>query len=500
MKKKKTKILVPLIFILIFLIVLLSTLRKFSLAQNTNISSDIYIIENNIITNISPKTNIELYKKYFELENCYIKITNELDQEINSGYIYTGSKTVVYNNENTVINTYTNIITGDITKDGIITENDIESLAEYLITNNNLNEYELKAIDINKDSIIKINDLTLIEQLMNSEYTNLEFNKEELTIMTNEQERIIPTITPNIILEQNLVWTSSDENVSTVDESGKITGIEEGETTITAITKDGKKSKTIKVIVDNTPILEKQSINLHSGGDVKEVSIKAVDYNDLTCTSDNTDVATCKIQDKKLILTPINDGTTKVTVSSPRYGNTQINVATLFTSFTVFPKAWCITPRTSAGGGTISGFNFGTITVKSISDTEIVKNGYIFNIGGRKTFGIETNFKTGDAQIVFTESNGHNNVTFTAKVYILKLETTFGTTTIGNNLIIRITNENTGELSCTSSNEENATCTIENNNLIINPIKEGTVSITVNGEKCGNETYNLTIQNEEVAP
>ena len=495
MKRKKHKILIPTTFILIFLIVLLFTLRKFSLAQDVNISSQIYNIENNVITNISPKTNIELYKKYFDLENCYIKITNESNQEITSGYIYTGSKTIIYNNENSIINTYTNIITGDITKDGIINENDIKALAKHLI-NNNLNDYELIATDINKDNQVKINDLTLLEETLNSEYINLELDNEQLTLMTNEQTRIIPTIKPNIILDQNLVWTSNNENVAIVDDSGKITAKNEGEAIITAITKDGEKSKTVSIKVDNTPKLSKSSTTLHTGGDPKEIPIRAVDYNELTCESENTNIVTCQIQDKKLILSPINDGTTKVKVISPTYGLAEINVNTLYTYFTLFPKSWCLKPRESHAGGIISGFNFGNLSVKSISDRNIIINAII----SRYSFGIEAWNNTGDAQIIFTESNGHSNVTFTAKVYKLNLESKSGTTTIGNDITIAITSANTGDLSCTSSDPETATCTIENNELSIKPLKTGKVTITVNGNKCGSETYNLTITEEGDTP
>ena len=496
MKKKKGKILIPTIFILIFLIVLISNIRKFSLATNINITSKIYLIENNIITNISSKTNIDLYKKYFDLDNCYIKITNESNEEINSGYIYTGSKTVVYNNEGSIINTYTNIVIGDITKDGIVNEKDLKSLAKYLINNNNLNEYEIKAIDINKDNQIKINDLTLLEDTINSKYISLELDKEELTIMTTDNERIIPTINPNIILNQNLNWSSSDETIAAIDESGKITAKREGTVTITATTKDNELSRNIELIIDNTPKLEKNSITLYTGGDKQEISIKAVNYNELSCISENTDVATCEIQDKNLILTPINDGTTKVKVISPTYGTVEITVKTLYTYFTVFPKSWCLKPRESHAGGIISGFNFGNLSVESISDESVIIRAVI----SRYSLGIESWTNTGDADVIFTESNGHNKVKFTAHVYKLDLASKSGTTTVGNNITVEITSDNTGDLSCTSNNSEIATCNIENSTLSITPIKDGEVTITINGSKCGSEEYRLTVTKEGDTP
>ena len=496
MKKKHHKILIPIALVLIFFIVLLSTIRNFSLASDINISSKIYKIENNTITNISPRTNIELYEKYFDLENCYIKVTNELNIELTSGYVYTGSKTIVYNNTNEIIETYTNIITGDITKDGLVDIDDITTLSEYLITNNNLSEIELNAIDINNDNEVKINDLTLLEDTINSEYNNLLLDKESITLMTNETERLIPTIEPNIILNQNLIWSSSNESIATIDESGKIFPHRVGETTITATTKDGNLSKTATITIDNTPILDSTAETLYTGGDNKEISIKAVDYDNLRCESDNENIVTCEIQNKRLILSPINDGVTKVKVISPTYGYAEINIETLYTYFTIFPKAWCLTPRSSASGGIISGFNFGDLSVKSISDRNIIINAII----SRNSFGVEAWNNTGDAQVVFTESNGHNNATFTAHVYRLNLSQKSGTTTIGNNIEVDITSANTGDLSCTSSDNETATCTIENNNLTITPIKVGNATITVNGSQCGSENYTLTIVEEGDTP
>lgn len=496
MKKKNHKILIPIALVLIFLIVLLSTIRKFSLASDVNISSKIYKIENNTITNISPKTNIDLYKKYFDLDNCHIKVTNELNIELTSGYVYTGSKTVVYNNTNEIIETYTNIITGDITKDGLVDIDDITALSKYLIENNNLSDNELKAIDINNDNVVKINDLTLLEDTINSEYKELTLDKEELTLMTNETNRLIPTIKPNIILNQNLIWTSSNENIASIDESGKIFPHNVGETTITATTKDGKLSKNVTIKVDNTPILSKDSISIYRGGNPEEIEIKAVDYDDLICTPENSSLVSCQIKNNKLIINNISDGKTKVRVTSPTYGSVEINVEVIFTYFTVFPKAWCLKPRESHAGGIISGFNFGDLSVKSISDRNILINAII----SRSSFGIEAWENTGDAQVVFTESNGHNDVTFTAHVYKLSLSHKSGTTTVGNNIEVAITSANTGDLSCKSNDTEIATCSIEENKLTIIPQKVGATTITVAGTKCGSENYTLTVEEEGDTP
>ena len=491
MKKKRTNILVSLVFILNFLIVLLSTIKKFTFASNIEFKTDIYNISNNTITNISPNTSINLFKKYFDINNCYLKIINENDIELTSGNIYTGTKTLVYNSANNLVGTYTNIITGDITKDGIVNIEDLNKLQKHLDKEITLTDIEIKAIDINKDNSITIEDLDTINDYLNSSYSSLQLNKTEITLVTNETERIIYTVSPNIILNQNLNWTSSNTSVATVDETGKIIAINQGETTITATTKDNSLSKTARVIVDNRPKLSQQSLTTYRGAYDSEIPISALNYNELTCTIDNPNIASCSIEDKKLILRPIDDGQTIVKVISPTYGETELNLEVLFTSFTMFPKEGCIEKNNSIGASIIvSGFNFGSISTKSISDRNIVMNASLY----RKSISILTGNKAGDARIIFTESNGHNEVGFTAKVYKLSLSAQNGTTPLnGKKLVVKITNENAGDLSCVSSNNNVATCKIENDYLTITQVSEGTSNIRIIGNKCGETTYTATI-------
>ena len=486
-KKKNKKTRIPsIIFILTILIILLIIIRKYTLASNINISSEIYKIEDNTIKNISIKTSKELFEKYFDLENCYLKVFNKNNEEITNGYIYTGSNTVFYNENNEPIKSYTNIVEGDITNDGEINNEDLTKLATYLTNNIDLPSYNIKSSDINNDNSVKINDLTLIENYNNSNYESLSLNIDNITMMTGDTKRIIPTIIPNIILNQNLNWQSNNDNI-TIDESGKITAIKEGTSIVTATTKDRKVSKEVHITVDNTPILSENSISLYRGETPREIDIKAIDYEDLTCSVEKEELAACEISNKKLIITSLSDGETNITVTSPTYGSTSIQVNIIFTSFTIFPKAWCLEPRTSVGGGIISGFNFGTLSVKNISDREIIVNSLI----NRHGFSVEAGNKTGDAIITFTESNGNNTVNFTAQVYKLSLEKS--SSTINTTIDINITNENTGSLTCTSNNEEIATCSITDNKLNIVPIGIGETIITVKGEKCGSVTHTLTV-------
>ncbi|MBR3162337.1 MAG: Ig-like domain-containing protein [Bacilli bacterium] len=483
---------ISIIFIFSFIIVFI-LIRNNSLASDIIFTSKNYNIDGNTITNISPNTSTTLFNKYFDTNNCSIIVTNENNEPLTSGFIYTGSKTNVYDSNSNLINSYTNIVTGDINYDGLVDVKDMETLATYLIEENNLDDYQKKAIDLSNDNQIKINDLTLLEEYLNSGYKSISFNEDEVVLMSNEQERLVPSINPNIILNQNLNWTSSNEDAITVDETGKITAVNEGESIITATTKDGAIQATKKIIVDNTPRLETDTINVFTGPKTTSVAIKAIDYENLTCSTDDASIATCIISDKNVIISAVGEGTTKIRVTSPYYDSSELVVNTTFVYFSVQPKVSCLPPNVSSGGGAIVAFGVDTTSLKSISDREVVRYAYIY----RNSISVETGSKYGDANITYIEHNGNNESTIKVYVYNLSLATSVGTTTIGNDLTTTINAQNAGNLSCTSSNPSIATCTIEDNNLIVTPVAAGEANIQVKGNKCGEVYYKATITDTE---
>lgn len=489
MKKKKIiKItIIPIILIIIiFLIILLTIIKTYSLDSEISYESPIYKIEDNYIYNISPYTSISLYKKYFDLENCSIEVVDENNNKLESDYIYNGSKTLIYDTYNNVIQTYTNIIIGDINPDGEIDSTDINELASYLIKRQDQEEYQIKAMDINSNNEIKVSDLVLLKDTLANGYQSLTLNKDNVLLMTNEQERLIPTITPNKILNQNLTWTSSDTTIATIDESGTITPLQEGETTINATTSDGKVTATSKVTIDNTIRLSETAKTAYIGGAEASVQIKAVDYEGLTCTSQNENIATCEIKDKKLIINAIGDGNTTITVKSPTNGTATLELNIIDTYFRLFPKYSCLPTNVTAGPGTISSFDSGTIELFQITDRNIIKNGYIANNG----FYITTGQTTGLAQVTFKENNGNKTATVTIDVYNLKIPSIGGVGYAGGEeFSSEIVAENTGELSCSSPDETIATCRIEDNKIIVTPLKEGVLYMDVKGTKCGTTTY-----------
>ena len=88
-----------------------------------------------------------------------------------------------------------------------------------------------------------------------------------LTLNGNETYRVKATVQPSNATTRTLRWESSDNNVATVDISGKITALRGGEATITCATVDGsEKTASINVLVSPFTIGKKEyTINEKTG-------------------------------------------------------------------------------------------------------------------------------------------------------------------------------------------------------------------------------------------
>jgi pectate lyase len=80
-------------------------------------------------------------------------------------------------------------------------------------------------------------------------------NGGDITIAKDgDTKELFVTITPSNATEQRVTWTSSDENVATVDQKGLLTARTAGTTTVTARAIDGSgKTASVKVTVENLP-------------------------------------------------------------------------------------------------------------------------------------------------------------------------------------------------------------------------------------------------------
>ena len=142
------------------------------------------IINNDIITlyaqwDLLEEINISYYdvdnnKKYIDSiklnttsnsmkENMNINPLYNVLIDTKNNYVYTGSKTKIYYNDNLLIQ-YTNIVRGDINGDALVNSADLLKVRQHLLNLKVLTKENLYAADINKDNAVNSADLLRVRQ------------------------------------------------------------------------------------------------------------------------------------------------------------------------------------------------------------------------------------------------------------------------------------------------------------------------------------------------
>lgn len=116
--------------------------------------------------------------------------------------------------------------------------------------------------------------------------------------------------------QPEVVYISGDENIATVDENGVITGVAEGETTITAAVGELSASRTVSVIIPVESLTaEDASLHLADGAAALAYTVTPEHFTgELTFASTDETIVTV---DADGLLTPMAVGDTTVTVTAP---------------------------------------------------------------------------------------------------------------------------------------------------------------------------------------
>ncbi len=83
------------------------------------------------------------------------------------------------------------------------------------------------------------------------EVSEVKLNIEEIQLLPNDTRQLTATVLPESTSNKNVIWTTDNERVATVSNSGLVTAISLGEAKITATTEVGEKTATCKVNVVN---------------------------------------------------------------------------------------------------------------------------------------------------------------------------------------------------------------------------------------------------------
>lgn len=144
--------------------------------------------------------------------------------------------------------------------------------------------------------------------------TSITLNKSELPLVKGASETLVATVKPDDATDKTVSWSSSNTDVASVDQTGKVTALAGGSAVITA--KAGEKEATCAVTV-TVPVesisLDKTSITLvEEQSTVITATVKPDDASDKTVTwsSNNPNVATV---DQTGVVTAVGVGNAIIT-------------------------------------------------------------------------------------------------------------------------------------------------------------------------------------------
>lgn len=262
-------------------------------------------------------------------------------------------------------------------------------------------------------------------------------------------------------------WTSSDESVATVDETGTVTAVAAGEADVTASVKDADiaASTHIKVVVTPTDVVAPESIDLVTNGEnTKSLDAKLV-------PADATDVKLAYESSDESIATV--DETGKVTAVA----NGECTITTYVTAKTEDAEA----SELSA-------------VVVEAADSEEVDDSVA-------TMPEDLAAMDSAFGVVLENLKAETKVTVTTNVEGITLDKTEGVLTVGNTVTVTaiVTPDTATNASVTWSSSDEAIATVDSEGKIT-AVAPGTATITAvsDSNPDANATYAVTVQAKKV--
>ena len=264
-----------------------------------------------------------------------------------------------------------------------------------------------------------------------------------------------------------VAWTSSDESVATVDETGTVTAVAAGEANVTASVKDADiaASTHIKVVVTPTGVAAPESIDLVTNGEnTKDLDAKLV-------PADATDVKLAYESSDESVATV--DETGKVTAVA----NGECTITTYVTAKTEDAEA----SELSA-------------VVVEAADSEEVDDSVA-------TMPEDLAAMDSAFGVVLENLKAETKVTVTTNVEGITLDKTEGVLTVGNTVTVTatVTPDTATNASVTWSSSDEAIATVDSEGKIT-AVAPGTATITAvsDSNPDANATYAVTVQAKKV--
>ena len=334
-------------------------------------------------------------------------------------------------------------------------------------------------------------------------------NVTEQTISEGETLALTASVTPENASNKTLSWTSSDENVATVDANGLVTAVKEGTATITVKATDGSNTSASCTITVKAPVVLVEGITLNATeqtlteGETFALTASVTPENatnkSLAWTSSDENVATV---DANGLVTAVKEGTATITVKATDGSNTSASCTITVKAPVVLVEGITLnaTEQTLTEGETFA--LTASITPENATNKSLAWTSSDESVATVDANGLVTAVKEGTATITAKATDGSNasaSCTITVKSAVVLVEgitlnATEQTLAIGETfaLTASVTPENATNknLAWTSSDENVA---IVDANGLVTAVKEGTATITVKATDGSNVTAQCTI-------
>ena len=202
---------------------------------------------------------------------------------------------------------------------------------------------------------------------------NLELEKgseKALTVEYQTEKETTEEALQKAAAKLTLLWTSSDEAVATVDDTGNVTAVAPGEAQITAATEDGKLSATcpVTVGVGVTEVTAPETLELQMGKtETSKLDASAVpdDSTNVTFAYESSDEAVATV-DAAGEVKAVGEGECVITIKATGFGTT---TAEAQTKVTVKPAEPVATKTASSGKESSSKNNTSKTATSKTSST-----------------------------------------------------------------------------------------------------------------------------------
>lgn len=248
--------------------------------------------------------------------------------------------------------------------------------------------------------------------------TGVTLDKTSLSIEAGQTAQLTATVQPGNADNQAVTWSSSDNNVVSVDATGKITANTKGSATITVTTADGGKTATCTVTVTEpaAPVavtgvtLNKNNTTIYTGRtETLTATIQPADATNkaVTWTSDNTGVATVN----NGVVTGVSVGSATITAKTADGGFTATCIVKVEEAPIVHPTGVSIS-KTSinlqvGGSETLTA----TVTPADANNKNVTWSTSDATVAAVDKNGKVTGIKAGNATITATTEDGNKTAT-----------------------------------------------------------------------------------------